>query len=100
MTTDTTPPRVHALPRVWQDEDAYAYWAEGHIAPERFILAVLLDLHENCGLIEVGGYLDADRMESEISAVNHLWFRMVGDEQMERCEATDDGAAPWTRLGL
>jgi len=98
------------LPFVTQDEDATVYFAEGHVDPWRFFVAVLSDLAENCGSIEVmemlgGEYYNTDRnsrIEEWIKEVRHVYYRMspTESERMDPCEATDEGALAYTVISI
>lgn len=80
---------------VWQDEDANAYWAEGHIDPEAFLAAVDADLAE-CGCDPLGEH------ERKPEFVSHAWFKPKDDDEdyWLPCKATDEGAQPFTKLPL
>lgn len=82
-----------AVPLVWQDDEGETYYAQGHVDRDLFLTAVGEDLSKDLGRQGAG--------------VRHTWWRPTdgrqwGDdaEAMERCEASDDRARPFTEVEL
>lgn len=104
------------LPEVLEDEDGMTFFAQGHVEPIPFLLAIGVDLGCNVGPEEMLDFLTRfatdDRgvpqrwrvpaIDELVPKVEHLWYRHdrlpEDDEHMAPCAANAEGALPFTRF--
>lgn len=99
--------RLGLLPEVMSDEDGSTFFAAGHVDRYAFVLAMVIQLGADEGtedaFLSVVGFASRGSWrgaaEDFIERVRHVWWRErpdINDEAMERCEASDEGALPFT----
>lgn len=128
LTAPTPPTPAPSLPKVVEDDLGGRWWAEGHVAPEAMVLAVVLQTVVDVGpteAIEVlageqtipvttaeaamtraTSWAEKERSCREAAAgllaeVRHQW--MIHDDSAEvlrLCDPTDEGAEPWTTVAI
>lgn len=105
---------MSVVPEVIGDESGDRWYAEGHHDPAVMVLAVLVEeatltddetcidllLNRSRGqrVDQVEGMRNAEHL---IGCVRHIWAKPdEHDEMYLPCKQDDDGAEPWTELGL
>lgn len=90
------------LPELFDSDDGETWWIPGHHDDETAITALR---KADAQRLETGGFawLDDDVRDHELCVTRGWWRDAVDpadDERWERCDETDDGAEPFTRIEL
>jgi hypothetical protein len=79
------------LPEFFDDDASDSLWIEGHVGVP-VILACLDRYRRDLGI-------GSEFWSDELPPFVHCWCRNEGEEHnWLRCKATDEGAAPWTKI--